>query len=127
MKALCVAPVGMEEGTELAVPSDEFELVVGEPAVFRFFGSTTRPQDKPGTLLDLAEDDGDLLETDPIETALEAPEIDEENGQGGGTSGVEYVATRFRTVVTELGALEIWCEEVDGPRRWKLEFSVRED
>ncbi|MBQ9801106.1 MAG: Hsp70 family protein [Thermoguttaceae bacterium] len=66
MKALCVAPVGMEEGTELAVPSDEFELVVGEPAVFRFFGSTTRPQDRPGTLLDLAEDDGDLLETEPI-------------------------------------------------------------
>ncbi|MBQ5789267.1 MAG: Hsp70 family protein, partial [Thermoguttaceae bacterium] len=130
MKALCVAPVGMEEGTELAVPSDEFELVVGEPAVFRFFGSTTRPQDRPGTLLDLAEDDGELLETDPIETALEAPEIDggDENANGGGTSGsVEYVATRFRTVVTELGALEIWCEEVDGPRRWKLEFSVRED
>ena len=130
MKALCVAPVGMEEGTELSVPSDEFELVVGEPAVFRFFGSTTRPQDRPGTLLDLAEDDGDLLETDPIETALETPEIDgdEENGEVGGTSGgVEYVATRFRTVVTELGALEIWCEEVDGPRRWKLEFSVRED
>ena len=131
MKALCVAPVGMEEGTELAVPSDEFELVVGEPAVFRFFGSTTRPQDRPGTLLDLAEDDGDLLETDPIETALEAPESDgegEENkGGDGGFGGVEYVATRFRTVVTELGALEIWCEEVDGPRRWKLEFSVRED
>lgn len=131
MKALCVAPVGMEEGTELAVPSDEFELVVGEPAVFRFFGSTTRPQDRPGTLLDLAEDDGELLETDPIETALEAPEIGGENaevGEVGGTNGgVEYVATRFRTVVTELGALEIWCEEVDGPRRWKLEFSVRED
>lgn len=133
LKALCVAPVGMEEGTELSVPSDEFELVVGEPAVFRFFGSTTRPQDRPGTLLDLAEDDGDgdLLETDPIETALEAPESDgenEENKSGdGGFGGVEYVATRFRTVVTELGALEIWCEEVDGPRRWKLEFSVRED
>ena len=131
MKALCVAPVGMEEGTELSVPSDEFELVVGEPAVFRFFGSTTRPQDRPGTLLDLVEDDGELLETDPIETALEAPERDEENGEvgnvGGANGGVEYVATRFRTVVTELGALEIWCEEVDGPRRWKLEFSVRED
>ncbi|MBR2003020.1 MAG: Hsp70 family protein, partial [Thermoguttaceae bacterium] len=74
---------------------------------------------------------GELLETDPIETSLEAPEIDGddgENGEGGGASGgVEYVATRFRTVVTELGALEIWCEEVDGPRRWKLEFSVRED
>ncbi|MBR4833760.1 MAG: Hsp70 family protein [Thermoguttaceae bacterium] len=122
MKALCVAPVGMEEGTELAVPSDEFELVVGEPAVFRFFGSTTRPQDRPGTLLDLVEDDGELLETDPIETALEAPE-----SENGAVGGVEYVATRFRTVVTELGALEIWCEEVGGPRRWKLEFSVRED
>src|SRR5262249_31555280 len=40
LKALCVVPFGMEEGTEADVPGQEFGLVVGEPAEFRFLGST---------------------------------------------------------------------------------------
>ena len=40
IKALCVVPMGMEEGTEADVPGPEFGLVVGEPAEFRFLGST---------------------------------------------------------------------------------------
>ena len=42
LKALCVVPFGMEEGTETAVPSGEFALVVGQAAQFRFFSSNTR-------------------------------------------------------------------------------------
>ncbi len=133
LKALCVAPFGMEEGTECVVPSDEFELVVGEPALFRFFSSTSRPKDKPGTTLDWFESDenSDLQETTPIETALSDPladanDLSEGNPVETEQDGVEYVSVRFRSVVTELGSLEIWCEEIGGPRRWKLEFSVRE-
>src|SRR5262249_28110575 len=40
IKALCVAPFGMEEGSEADVPEQEFGLVVGEPAQFRFLGSS---------------------------------------------------------------------------------------
>ena len=35
LQALCVVPIGMEEGTETDVPSDEIGLIVGEPAQFR--------------------------------------------------------------------------------------------
>src|SRR5262249_34482662 len=42
LKALCVVPFGMEEGTETDVPGQEFGLVVGSPAEFRFLGSTVR-------------------------------------------------------------------------------------
>jgi hypothetical protein len=48
IQALCVAPFGMEEGSELELPGQEFGLVVGEPVHFRFFGSTTRRQDQIG-------------------------------------------------------------------------------
>ena len=41
IKALCVVPFGMEEGTEADVPGQEFGLIVGEPAEFRFLGSST--------------------------------------------------------------------------------------
>src|SRR5205823_5319809 len=43
MRALCVAPFGMEEGTEAEVPGQALGLVVGEPAEFRFLASSTRP------------------------------------------------------------------------------------
>ena len=40
LRALCVVPNGMEEGSEADVPSDEIGLIVGEPAQFRFFSSS---------------------------------------------------------------------------------------
>src|SRR5581483_7701229 len=52
LKALCVAPFGMEEGTEAELESRELGLVVGEPAEFRFLSSTTRRDDRVGTLIE---------------------------------------------------------------------------
>ena len=52
LKALCVAPFGMEEGTEGDVPGQEFGLVVGEPAEFRFLGSTVRRSDPVGLMVE---------------------------------------------------------------------------
>lgn len=124
LKALCVAPMGMEEGTSCDVPSDEIGLVVGEPALFRFFSSTCRPEDKPGTVLDQSSvSDGltegtTLEETDPIETVFSTDDSD---------SNDEYVPVRFQSHITELGQLEIWCRDTQSDRRWKLEFSVRDE
>lgn len=113
--ALCVAPVGMEEGTSRDVPGQEIALVVGERAHFRFFSSTTRLQDQPGTLLERWTED-ELQETDSLETELSADE----------SSEAGWVPVRLQTRLTELGMLEIWCVEAGGERRWKLEFSVRD-
>lgn len=41
MEALCVAPFGMEEGSSVEVPSQEFGLIIGQPVNFQFFGSTS--------------------------------------------------------------------------------------
>ena len=116
LRALCVAPRGMEEGTESDVPSDDIGLVIGEPAHFRFFSSNVRRDDQPGTLL-AQWSEGELEETDSLETELNAVEgIDE-----------PYVPVRFHAKVTELGMLELWCVSPQTGARWKLEFSVRED
>ena len=112
VKALTVAPFGMEEGTEAVIPHGEFGLVVGEPAEFRFFGSATRKNDAIGALI---EDAGqDLEELSPMEVNLPATE-----GTG------QLVPVSLETVVTETGILQLWCVARDG-RRWKLEFNVRE-
>src|SRR5207244_9946119 len=69
IKAMCVVPMGMEEGTETDVPGPELGLVVGEPAEFRFLGSTTRRDDPLGTILERWQPD-ELEEMAPMETAL---------------------------------------------------------
>ncbi|HCP13672.1 MAG TPA: Hsp70 family protein, partial [Planctomycetaceae bacterium] len=116
LKALCVAAQGMEEGTAVDVPSEEVGLVVGEPARFRFFGAAGRKQDQPGDLLSRWSAD-ELVETDSLEATLPADE-DSEDG---------WVPVRFHTQLTELGILELWCVHSPSGRRWKLEFSVRDE
>ncbi len=59
IKALCVVPFGMEEGSGATIAPLEFALTVGEPAEFRFFSSTVRKNDPVGTMI---EDWGDDLE-----------------------------------------------------------------
>jgi hypothetical protein len=112
LKALTVAPFGMEEGTELRFPDREFGLVIGEPAEFRFFHSATRKNDPPGEMLE--EMTEELEELAPVEVTLPA------SGDAG-----EFVPVTLETVVTETGMLQLWCVARDG-RRWKLEFNVRE-
>jgi hypothetical protein len=113
LKALCVVPFGMEEGTETDVPGQEFGLVVGAPAEFRFLGSTVRRGDTVGTLVE--EWEGEIEELAPLATTLEAPNKD---GQ--------TVPVHLHSKMTEIGTLELWCISRDNKQKWKLEFNVRE-
>ncbi|HSI34914.1 MAG TPA: hypothetical protein VK986_15100, partial [Tepidisphaeraceae bacterium] len=115
LRALCVVPQGMEEGSQTDVPSGDIGLVVGEPATFRFFSSATRRTDKPGDLIEQWKDD-EIQETDSLEANLPSAENAEEG----------YVPVRFQSKLTELGVFELWCLSQAAEQRWKLEFSVRE-
>jgi hypothetical protein len=117
LRALCVVPFGMEEGTEVDVPSDEIGLVVGEPAEFRFFSSAVRQEDKPGDLVGRWSED-EIIETDTLATELPATAEADDYG---------YVPVRFQARITELGVFELWCASANGTGRWKLEFSVRDN
>ena len=96
LKALTVAPFGMEEGTDMQFPDREFGLIVGEPAEFRFFTSASRKNDPAGAMLDEVGDD--LEELSPVEVNLPA------DGHAG-----EIVRVTLETVVTETGMLQLWC------------------
>jgi hypothetical protein len=110
VKALCVAPFGMEEGTKELITKKEFVLVVGEPVIFDFFGSARRQDDKAG---DVVEDwQGQIEEITTMETTLD--------GEAG-----SVVRVTLEAVATETGTLELWCVAAEEGRRWKLEFNVR--
>jgi molecular chaperone DnaK (HSP70) len=115
IKAMCVVPMGMEEGTEFDVPGPELGLVVGEPAEFRFLSSTTRREDPIGMMLERWNAE-ELQELAPLETALA-----DEDGRAG-----EPVPVRLHAQITEVGTLDLWCRSTRDDRRWKLEFNVRE-
>ena len=113
LEALCVAPFGMEEGSELELPGQEFGLVVGEPVHFRFFGSTVRRQDHIGTVLESWSPD-ELQELNEIQATLPAE---------GRTPG-DVVQVKLHAVATEAGTLELVAVAREG-QRWKVEFDVR--
>ena len=113
LEALCVAPFGMEEGSELELPGQEVGLVVGEPVHFRFFGSTVRRQDHIGTVLESWSPD-ELQELNEIQATLPAE---------GRTPG-DVVQVKLHAVATEAGTLELVAVAREG-QRWKVEFDVR--
>jgi hypothetical protein len=119
LKALCVVPFGMEEGTNAPIPGREFGLSVGVPAEFRFLTSTIRKDDPPGAVI---EDWGDEIEEiGPLEVTLDASP-----GGDAGTRAEAVVPVTLESRVTEVGTLELWCKARDDDHRWKLEWNIRE-
>jgi hypothetical protein len=117
MSAMCVAPFGMEEGTEAKLPPHEFGVVVGEPVCFRFYGSSVRRDDGAGVVLDSWKRD-ELEELPPMELTLPA------DGRHEG----DVVPVRLRSQVTDVGTLLLEAEPLLALKegeRWRVELSVR--
>lgn len=118
LKAVCIAPFGLEEGSSLQLDNREFALVVGESATFRFFSHAT-PTLSSGVIAEMGTIvkhwKQELTELHPIETHLDSAE-----GDG------KTIRVKIRSCVTELGVLEVWCIANDG-RQWKLEFDIRKE
>ena len=116
VKGLCVVPQGMEEGTELVIEDQEFGLVTGQPAEFRFFCSEIRSGDIAGDVVPNAE--RDLQESACLNVTLPTKE---------GLPVGEAIPVKMNAVVTELGNLQLWMKHEASGERWKFELEVRGD
>ena len=114
IKALCVVPFGMEEGTESDITGHEFGLIIGQKVTFRFLSSSTRKNDPLGTILEEWEDD--VHEISPLQLTLENPE-----------KNASMVPVYLHSKITDIGTLELWCIGKNSKQKWKLEFNVREN
>ncbi|GLT16537.1 molecular chaperone DnaK [Vibrio zhanjiangensis] len=117
LEALCVAPFGMEEGSSVDVPSQEFGLIIGRPVNFQFFGSNVRRDDLAGTHLDHWGPD-ELEELPEIQVTLPACD---------GRREGEVVPVTLASRVTELGTLYLEAIAADNGQKWHVEFDVRDD
>ena len=114
-KAICVAPQGMEEGASQDLPGLELGLVLGELVEFPFMTSNQRPDDLPGQVVEDWEDEDEIEQIATVTSVLRSSESDQ-----------SVVPVQLQTVVTEVGTLELWCQQKGAEGRWKLEFEVRD-
>lgn len=114
IEALCIAPMGLEEGSLIELPNEEFGLIIGEPVKFRFFGSKVRRDDTAGLRLDYWRDD-ELEELDEIEMHLP------EDGYAPG----EVIPVHLTVLATEVGTLALQAVSRRDGKRWKIEFDAR--
>ncbi len=110
-RALCIAPFGMEDGSQAESKDRLFNLVVGEKVTFDIMSSAHRHDDQLGDVIDNWEDMG-ITALTAIETRLE--------GKEG-----EFIPVTFEVKVTEIGTLEFWACARDDDRKWRLELNVR--
>ncbi|MGM0653993.1 MAG: Hsp70 family protein [Thermodesulfobacteriota bacterium] len=110
-RALCIAPFGMEDGSQAESKDRLFNLVVGEKVTFDIMSSPNRPDDQLGDVIDNWEDMG-ITGLTSIETELEG--TDE-----------KFIPVTFEVKVTEIGTLEFWACSRDDDRKWRLELNVR--
>lgn len=114
LKAICVAPKGMEEGTSIDIPGQELGLVLGEEVEFPFLASMEA--DEPGVVHEDWEDEDLIEQLSTVGATLEAEEDETD----------EVVPVTLQAVATEIGTLELYCVQQGGEGRWRLEFEVRD-
>lgn len=116
LKAYCIVPFGMEEGSEAELAEQQFNLLLGELATFRFFSLNAKAlssgvEPNVGTIVKNWKQE--LTELHPIETLL---------SQNEGEN--KFAQVRLKSKITELGTLELYCV-ADNQNSWKLEFDTR--
>ncbi|MCA9248263.1 MAG: Hsp70 family protein, partial [Planctomycetales bacterium] len=112
-RAVCLAPASTEAGDEVDLSAHRFQLQVATPVEFPLYVSSTRLTDPAGALVEV--DAEQMTALPPIRTVLQTRKRRE--------AGVVDVSLHAR--LTEIGTLDLWCAESDGPRSWRLQFDVR--
>jgi molecular chaperone DnaK (HSP70) len=111
-RAVCLLPRGAEPGTIHRVDL-ALSLLVGRPARFDLFASSSERGDLPGAVVHL--DPDDFTRLPPVATAVEASSRGE-------------IPVHLEGELTELGTLDVACVEQQSPspRRFRLAFQLRQ-
>lgn len=112
-KAVCLMPAGAEPGQEIDVAEQPFQLVISEPVEFPLYLSSTRLTDGAGDVVDV--DREQMTPLPPIRTVLQTRK----------KTSDETTAVTLHAKLTEIGTLDLWCAQVEGAGKWRLQFDVR--
>ncbi|MBW2734156.1 MAG: Hsp70 family protein [Deltaproteobacteria bacterium] len=113
-KGVCLIPFGAEEGDEIQIAEQPFELLTDRPVTFPLYCSTAPLGHDPGQVVEITDDV--FLNLPPVHTVLSYDR----------SASNQRVSVDLGGQLTELGTLQLYCATTDGERRWDLEFSLRE-
>jgi molecular chaperone DnaK (HSP70) len=111
--AVCIAPGSTEPGETIELANRKFRLTVGQPVEFPLYCSSTRLTDAAGDVIEV--DPEQLRELAPIRTVIQVRRREE----------TKSLDVTLQTHLSEIGTLEIGCAEIEGERKWRLQFDVR--
>lgn len=111
--AVCLVPGNAEPGQTFELTERTFQLAISQPVEFPLLVSSTRLADRPGDLLPI--DREQMTPMPPIRTVLKTRNRNE-TGE---------IPVRLRVDLTEVGTIELWCQQVDSERNWRLQFDIR--
>jgi molecular chaperone DnaK (HSP70) len=112
LQGICVLPVGVNEGTTLPPLSREFSVLANRQVSFALYSSRTR-HGAHGEVVALEE--ANVHRHPPLVTLLR---------YGKKMRDVRLMVS-IRASFTEVGTLELWCESLETPHRWRLQFDLR--
>jgi len=113
--AICIAPFGLDEGSEEQMLSSEFALVVGQSVDFRFFQSKNAEVAELGQTVN-AFSLNSLNELGKIQVSLDA----------GHYQDGDRVRVILSSRVSELGLLLLEAHDTQSELSWTLEYQVRD-
>ena len=112
-QAVCLMPARAKPGEDIHLADPSFELLVDQPVEFPLLVSSTRLVDEPGEIVGI--DREQMRPLPPIRTVLQVRSRRER-----GSAHVHLHAQ-----LSEIGTLQLWCNDVAQSRRWRLEFDIR--
>jgi hypothetical protein len=113
---VCVLPKGMEANQTVRMENARFDLLVNQSVRFQCFFSTRRLHDPPGEVVAWREDE--FVPLPPLQTAIHLPSDRPKPANN-------RLRVTLECTLNELGLLQLFCVEQDGPGRWRLDFNLR--
>jgi len=113
---ICVLPKGMEANQSVRIENAEFDLLVNQMVRFQCYFSNRRLHDPVGELVYWREEEFQPLP--PLQTAIHLPPERPKPANN-------RLRVTLECSLNELGLLQLFCVERDGPGRWRLDFNLR--
>ena len=113
---ICVLPRGMEANQSVRIENAEFDLLVNQLVRFQCFFSNRRLKDPAGEVVPWSEAEFQPLPA--LQTAIHLPAERPKPANN-------RLRVTLECTLNELGLLQLFCVERDGPGRWRLDFNLR--
>ena len=111
--AICIVERGLEEGSNIDLKDNAFEVLTNQPVSFDLYSSSYRSGDRHGDVIRV---DDSFSTLPPLQTVIQY-----------GKKGVrKTIPAKIEAEYTELGTLALWCRSRISDHRWKLQFQLRD-